>query len=157
MDVIEGLKTQHRVAEHLFKEIKSAHAPEAKERLFRELAEKLNEHMTFEESTFYPAVENVDPSLVEHSFEEHAASKPLLSELLGLKGSSQEFAEKLAKLKDMIQEHVQEEEQTLFPKCLEQLDEPTLTQLGLDLEDWIRQPTKDRGGSDVPMANMSPS
>ncbi len=136
MDVLEGLMTQHRVAEHFFKEILAARAPEAKERLLRELVDKLDEHMDFEETIFYPALEAVDSSLVEHNYDEHQQAKPILSALLGMKGGSPEFMDHLTRVRSLIETHVRKEEDELFPACKTHLDTAALEHLGIEFESW---------------------
>lgn len=150
MDVIEELKAQHRFAEQLLGEIEAAEAPEAKERLTRELTHKLDDHMKFEESIFYPMVESVDPSLVEEGFREHENCRQSLRKLQGPVDSTQEFDTNLNELKKLINHHVEEEERSLFPKCQEQLDEATLTQMGLEMEDWLDRSEKPEAEAEEP-------
>ncbi len=143
MEATEGLKAQHRLAEQLFEEIEQASSPDAKRQLMQELADKLMLHMDLEENVFYPAVSEVDEGQVKHSYEEHADVKPILSRLLQMQGDDPEFSVQLQKAKELVQHHVQEEEQELFPKCLQILGEDAMEDLGEEMEEWIKSSVTD--------------
>ncbi len=137
MEVIETLKAQHRLVEQLFEETEKAKAPEAKERLFRDLTERLSLHMELEESIFYPCVSSVNDDLVTHSYAEHAAVRPLLEELMGLKGDDPLFLELLIQARKLVEEHVAEEEGVLFPACLDALDPEVMSELSVEIEESL--------------------
>jgi hemerythrin superfamily protein len=133
MDAIELLEEQHRDVEDLFEEIAEAETSEKRE-IFEEIADQLTIHATIEERHFYPSVK--DPrteEILRESLEEHMAVKRLLAELLELKATDEVFDDKIEALKGHVQRHVEEEEQTLFPKARTILDKATLTALAQEM------------------------
>jgi len=116
MNAIELLTSQHREVESLFADIEKARSADKKEEL-TELADRLAIHSAIEEHHFYPAVRKGDAeSIVVVSMKEHLGIKPTLSELLDIDADEESFAPKLQALKAEIEEHVQEEENQLFPR-----------------------------------------
>lgn len=131
-DPITMLTMQHREVEVLFEAIENAgeRAHRQKENLVQTLAEKLQLHMTIEEKVFYPGVRELDEELILESFEEHDAAKMVLAKLMRTKSSDESFDAKCSVLKNLIQQHVKEEESELFPKVRSSLGEDELTSLG---------------------------
>jgi hemerythrin superfamily protein len=137
MDAIEMLEEQHRNVEDLFDHIEEAEAWE-KSDLFVELADELSLHAAIEERHFYPAVRHQSTEdLVHEALEDHTAVKLLLAELLELNPEEALFAQRLATLRQQVQEHVAEEERDLFPRVREILDEKTLVALADEMTDTL--------------------
>lgn len=126
------LEGQHREVDALFAEIEGASdkAYKTKERLVKTLAEKLEMHADLEERIFYKAAREADEDLVLESYEEHAAMKNMLKRLANTQGNDESFNAKVTVLKETVEHHVKEEENTLFPKCREVFDEEELEELG---------------------------
>jgi len=133
MDAIEMLEEQHRDVEDLFDELESADFSD-KQDLFDELADQLAVHASIEEIHFYPAVKarRTEDILLE-SLEEHLTIKRLLADLLQLDPRNEQFAAKVAVLKDQVDLHVAEEEDDLFPKVRKVLDRKQLVALAEDM------------------------
>jgi hemerythrin superfamily protein len=133
MDAIEMLEEQHRDVEDLFEELEGAEASD-KQDLFDELADQLAVHALIEEMHFYPAVRarRTDDLLAE-SLEEHRQIKHLLAELMNLDPRNQLFEDRLALLKETVEDHVTEEEDELFPKVRKVLDKKELVALAEDM------------------------
>jgi hemerythrin superfamily protein len=115
------LEKQHRKVEGLFKRLAGgkgdAHA------LVIMLADDLAAHMVIEQEIFYPAVKRVKKDLVLESYEEHAIAQYALSRLLQTKPSAESFQARVTALKELIEHHVEEEEEDLFPKVNKALGE----------------------------------
>jgi hemerythrin superfamily protein len=136
MNAIELLKQQHREVEQLFNDIEGAGDPKQQAKMFRELAGKLVGHDGIERQIFYPAceeglgmTEDLGQALVEHGVVEfslyeadQAAGKP-------------DFEFKVKVLKELLQHHIQEEENELFPKVQQALGDEKLDLLGEELEE----------------------
>lgn len=132
MDPIAMLKGQHREVDALFAEIEAASdkAYKTKERLVKTIMEKLDMHADIEERIFYKAAREADEDLVLESYEEHAAMKNMLKRLANTEGSDETFKAKITVLKELVEHHVREEENDLFPKCREVFAEDELMEIG---------------------------
>ena len=122
------LETQHRKVEALFKKLEGGRSePSA---VLEELANSLAAHMAIEQEIFYPRIKEVQSDLVNESFEEHAVAELALKRLLMTDAEDEAFQARVTTLKELIQHHVEEEEQELFPKVEKALEEEELSRLG---------------------------
>jgi iron-sulfur cluster repair protein YtfE (RIC family) len=89
--------------------------------MLAKLADMLAAHARIEETMFYPAAfeENTESELRE-AVEEHLVMKRLIADLMATEPSDPQFASKVTVLEEIVQHHVQEEEETLFPMVREQ-------------------------------------
>jgi iron-sulfur cluster repair protein YtfE (RIC family) len=109
------LKTQHEEVKSLFKQLEQ---PNGRARaIVEKLATSLAAHMVIEQELFYPAVLNADEDLILESYEEHAVARFALKRLLKTDPADQAFQAKVTTLKELIDHHVREEEDDLFPKA----------------------------------------
>jgi hemerythrin superfamily protein len=133
MDAIEMLEEQHQDVEDLFDELATADFADRQD-LFDELADQLAVHTSIEEIHFYPAVRarRTEDILLE-SLEEHLSIKRLLADLMQLDPRNEQFEPKLQQLKALIEDHVKEEEDELFPKARKVLDREELLALAEDM------------------------
>lgn len=106
------LKKQHKKVKAALDEMSEAEKVDVKK--LRQVADELVAHMVIEEHIFYPAVKSVDKDIVIESFEEHAVARFELQRALAAKGDDQQARVKV--LKELIEHHVKEEEEELFPK-----------------------------------------
>jgi hemerythrin superfamily protein len=131
MKATDLLKQQHRKVEAIFRKLEKGHGDEA---LVQELAANLTLYMAIEQEIFYPAVREMDEDVVGESFEEHAVAELALKRLLSTSPDEQAFKARVTTLKELIEHHVKEEEEELFPKVEKQLDEATLKSLGTQMK-----------------------
>jgi hemerythrin superfamily protein len=122
------LKSQHRKVEAIFKKLEGGRAEP--EPLLDELARDLASHMKIEQDIFYPAVREIDEDLVLESFEEHSLAEIALKRLLSTSPDDPTFIPKVTTLKELIQHHVGEEEDDLFPKVEKKLGKEKNVELG---------------------------
>lgn len=127
------LEKQHREVEHLFEQLEKDSG--SAETLVNELANNLAAHMTIEQEFFYPAIKDVDREMVFESFEEHALAEIALKRLLAADSEAEEFKARVIALKELIEHHVKEEEEELFPKVEKALDEDKLKELGSQMKE----------------------
>jgi hemerythrin-like domain-containing protein len=115
MKATELLKHQHDEVKAVFKKLedKEGHA----KTLVEKLANSLSAHMVIEQELFYPAILAVDEDLVLESYEEHAVARFALKRLIKTNPSDQTFIARVTTLKELIEHHVEEEENDLFPKA----------------------------------------
>lgn len=121
MKATELLKQQHEEVKATFKQLEAGKG-NAKA-LLEKLANSLSAHMVIEQELFYPAVLDADEDLVLESYEEHAVARFALKRLLKTPPSEQTFQARVTTLKELIEHHVEEEEEDLFPKAEKALGE----------------------------------
>jgi len=127
MNATSLLESQHRKVEALFKKLESGRSDPTV--VLEELANSLAAHMAIEQEIFYPAIREVDSDLVNESYEEHSLAEMALKRLLATDPENEAFSARVTALKELIQHHVEEEEQELFPEVHKALYEDQLTAL----------------------------
>ncbi len=122
------LESQHRKVEALFKKLENGRTdPQV---VLEELANSLAAHMAIEQEIFYPKVKEIDADVINESYEEHAVAELALKRLLMTDPEEEAFMARVTTLKELIQHHVQEEEEELFPAVEKKVNEAQLAQLG---------------------------
>ncbi len=136
MKATDLLTKQHHSVARLFKAIEVAETDADKKTLFLELAANLTAHDAIEREVFYPACEDamglndeLGEALVEHGVIEFSLYQA--NEAIG-KG---DFAFKVKVLKEVVEHHVEEEEQEFFPKAEKALSDGLLEALGDEMEE----------------------
>lgn len=122
--VTELLEKQHRKVEGIFKKLEGGRSPAAP--LLHELANNLAAHMAIEQEIYYPAVKNVKKDMVLESYEEHALAELGLKRLLGTDSRNESFKARVVACKELIEHHVEEEEEELFPTVDKRIKEDDL-------------------------------
>jgi len=106
--------------------------------VFDQLREELDVHARVEEEIFYPAVEEAlgddGEDIVEAARRDHEEVQDLLAELVGLDCQSEEFEDRLQKLQDNVERHVEEEEGDMFKKTRRALSQEQLAELGAQMQ-----------------------
>jgi hypothetical protein len=112
------LKEQHRNVKALFKKIEKATGAGQRRTLLDQLAADLKLHMQIEENVFYPAVKELETKKAEdmvlEAYEEHAVVKLVLAELPKIDLNDERFEAKMTVLQELIEHHVEEEEEEMF-------------------------------------------
>jgi hemerythrin superfamily protein len=136
MNAIAMLKHQHREVEALFNQMHRATADGPRRNVFERIADVLAVHAAIEERHFYPSVkERSTEAILLESVEEHLAIKRVIADLLQLDASDERFAAKVKVLEDEVMHHVEEEEETLFPRVEQMFDDEALESLGDAMEE----------------------
>lgn len=134
MNAIEMLKEQHRKAEKLFARLESAPVEEQRN-VFLELADALTVHAIIEERHFYPAVrERRTADILDESLTEHLQMKSIIAQMVDAEVGDQQWQLLCDALKTEVLHHVDEEENQLFPKVQNILDEARLDEIGAMME-----------------------
>lgn len=137
MDVLDLIKTEHRRIQTLFSEIESTNNPHKLYECFNQLFNGLNLYAEVEQQTLYPAIRRHCQDireLVDAAQQDHHKAKQILEELEYLSPTSREFKQKIADLKDVIQHHVQEEENEVFEQVRECMSQEDREQLGSEFK-----------------------
>lgn len=132
MKATDLLAQQHKKAKTLFKKLEGGRGDSAA--LLSELANDLAAHMAIEHELFYPAVSELDERMIEESFEEHALGEVALKRLLATDPSDEGFRAKVTAVKELIEHHADEEEEQLFPKVEDAMEEEQLKALGREMK-----------------------
>jgi hemerythrin-like domain-containing protein len=131
VDAITLLTEDHENVASMFEQYEQlgdrAHA--TKKKLATQICTELTKHATAEEEIFYPAMRAAgskdDEDLVDEATVEHASAKDLIAQIMEMEPTEELFDAKVKVLSELIEHHVKEEEEEMFPKA---------RKAGLDLE-----------------------
>jgi len=129
---LDALKADHAFVKQLFERYTTTQDMKVKEEAGPRILELLEMHASLEETVFYPAVHQIDASLVDHSEQEHQEAKQLINQLKSMQVGSAQYDQMMVQLRDSIMHHVQSEEQKLFPEV--QQAGIDMTQLGIQMQ-----------------------
>jgi hemerythrin superfamily protein len=141
INALEILRAQHDEIDHLIAALEACDDEDDRVDLFEELADQLAAHAAMEETLFYPWVlAKQTEGILRESTEEHLAIKRVLADMLTLDPSDDEFAAKLAVMKEEIRHHAHDEEEgELFPKVKRMASEAELEMMGCEMLDLLEQ------------------
>jgi hemerythrin superfamily protein len=138
-NVTDILLEDHKTIIKLFDKIAENDNPEEISDLFFELHEALEIHTKLEEEFFYPVLEAATQDIQEplKALQEHAILKNMLNELKVM-DFAQEYEEvwtaKLQILREMFEHHITEEQDEMFPRMREEMNEKDLEDLGKEIQ-----------------------
>ena len=139
MKATDFLKKQHREVMKLFKEVEKTEAPRERKRLMTDIASHLKVHTTIEEEIFYPAVKEIGTEKAEEmmleAVEEHHVVDLVLEELPQVDPAADTFEAKMTVLRELIEHHVEEEQDEIFPMAERKLGKERISELGERLEE----------------------
>lgn len=133
MKATELLEKQHREVEELFESLESDSA-EGKADIVEELATNLAAHAVMEEELFYPVAKRFKRELVFEAHEEHELMAHALKRLVAGKPEAESFKAKVKACKELVEHHVEEEENDLFPAVDDGLQQEENEALGARME-----------------------
>jgi len=125
-DWFDVLKLEHRMVSALFEKLSQTTNADGPQRLilFKKIKAGLSKHAFQEENVVYPALRKADPGgAAQHLNEDHFEIKSLLSEAEQADKSSEEFMAAMNRLQAIVETHVREEEDTIFPAFKAKLSE----------------------------------
>ncbi len=133
MKATDLLKKQHKDVKALFKKVERAASARQRRQLLDEISRSLEGHTLIEEEIFYPAVRGLETHKVEamilEAYEEHHVVKLVLAELPRVNPDDERFEAKMTVLSELIEHHVEEEEQEMF-KTAQKLGKDEMQALG---------------------------
>lgn len=120
-DAISMLIGDHREFEKGFDDYEnlSDGSKPQKKKLADTICKQLEKHMAIEEKLFYPQVKKElkgGEDMVNEAIVEHSSAKDLMKQIKAMKGEEELFDSKVLVLKELIEHHVEEEEEEMFPK-----------------------------------------
>ena len=132
MDIYERLQKDHEKQRQLISQVAetSGDTPE-RQSLWKELSNEAEAHAAAEEQTFYAAmIEKPDgQEKARHSIAEHKEASDVIKELDELDMGSGGWLQKFKKLQEMLEHHMDEEEEEIFKRARKVLDEKVATEL----------------------------
>lgn len=141
-DAITLLKEDHEHVRELLSELESSseRAAKKRERLLDEIEREVQIHTQIEEEIFYPAFRDAARKkdvrkIFFEAVEEHHVVDLVMPEIRDTDPGADEFAAKAKVLKDIIEHHMEEEENEMFPKAKKLLGRTELIELGEQLEE----------------------
>lgn len=145
MDPYKLLMNDHRSVEHLFERLAKTRDQDAelREELFDSLREELEIHTTIEEQLFYPEMRKhaATKELVGDALKEHSEVKEMLRKLDKLPVAEEAWLGKVDELKRMVQHHVSDEEDKMFPAAQREVPEQRAQELGRQLHEMKEKAT----------------
>lgn len=132
MKATKLLETQHRHVEQLFAKLEKGQGDASA--LLRELEVSLVAHMKIENEIFYPVAKRAKENLILEAYEEHELGAYALARLLATPPSDPSFKARVVACKEIIEHHVEEEENELFPAVERFLGAPENEHLGRRME-----------------------
>ncbi|MYM26779.1 RNA polymerase Rpb1, domain 7 [Duganella sacchari] len=119
-DAITLLTEDHEHVKSLFEQYEELgdRAHVSKHKLALQICDELTRHTMIEEEIFYPAVRKAikEDDLMDEAVVEHASAKDLIAQIQSMEPTEDLFDAKVKVLSEMIDHHVGEEENDMFPK-----------------------------------------
>lgn len=129
---VEALIRDHNMVRRLAEAYLNGHSIEVKLEAAEKILLLLETHSRLEETVFYPAVRDIDASMIGHFEQEHQKTDDLLHSLKSGSLEDTQMDQMMRQLLDMTMHHIEEEENEFFPK-LEQAN-MDMTQIGLQMQ-----------------------
>jgi hypothetical protein len=136
MRITTILKKDHRVVSGMFVTLETLGRANtaARRTLFQTIKTELESHARAEEEVFYTAVARVGSGeayrVTGHSRDEHQEIIDLLAEINDMDEDDTEFMNKVARLKETVQHHVEEEETKVHTLAISHMYPEELVELG---------------------------
>jgi hemerythrin superfamily protein len=120
-DIVAMIRQQHTMIRQLFDGVQQA-APSEREEAFLPLGRLLAVHETAEEEIVYPSLRDTASDVVEARKAEEDEAKKAIADLEKTDPASDEFATKLAAIRQAVEAHAEQEEATVLPLLAAQED-----------------------------------
>jgi len=137
MNAIELLKDDHKKVLKLLDEITQTteRAVKTRTELLAKIEAELQVHTTLEEEDFYPAYKEAggkpEAKMYHEAVEEHrAVEKLVLPDLLATDPGTLQFSGRVKVLKELLEHHIEEEEDEMFKDAAKLLSKDQLEKLG---------------------------
>ncbi len=115
MNLQDVIRMDHQKVNTLFMEIDGTKDPQKRQEYFGQLYKDLNAHSRAEEEVAYPAVRGRYPDGdLKELYDEQAEMKVLMDQIRSMNPASEDFMNAIHRLKDIVMDHVRQEENTYF-------------------------------------------
>lgn len=143
MNILKQLKTEHEEVAALFDQLENTQSHghklsvnKTRKDLFVELELKLRAHTEIEETSLYVPMKKARKIHAEtrdavlEAYEEHTVAKYLLDSLKKTPSTNEKWGAKLTTLREIIEHHVKEEQEELFPDARALFSSEQLDKMG---------------------------
>lgn len=132
MDVFEVLTRDHQRVCAMLRDIQSTHDRDLTLLLQKEIGEELDAHAQLEESVLYPYLKEAEATrdVMKEMYRHHREMDDLLLQWPGLSSQSVEWCKVVTRLQDLVEHHVEEEENRLFPRARRVISDERARKLG---------------------------
>jgi hemerythrin superfamily protein len=134
-DTIEVLVTDHRAIEALFSKLEPGNG--GRQELIRTLVRELSIHDTVEKQVLYPVIRRQVPKgdrLADKALSEHQRVEELLASIDRAQSEGRFYERQLVSLITKVRQHIQEEEETIFPPLRKAVSRQFLLQMRDELD-----------------------
>jgi hemerythrin superfamily protein len=115
MNIQDVIRMDHQKVNILFMEIDKSDSPQKIQEYFGQIYKDLSVHAQAEEEVVYPAVRSFyGQDNTQELYDEQAQMKVLLDEIKSTSPSDSTFKDKVRALKEIVVDHVRQEESTMF-------------------------------------------
>lgn len=146
MNAIELLKKDHKTVKSLLAKLMDTteRAIKTRSELLEKIRTEVSIHTTLEEELFYPAFNKAgakdEAKMVAEAKEEHRAVEELvLPDLFKTEPGSINFSGRMKVLKELLEHHIEEEEEEMFKDAAKLMSKDQLLELGKQMEEKQRQ------------------
>lgn len=137
-DMIDILVHDHREVEELFQELENPNtAPERRQQVLSAAIAELVRHSVAEEQYLYPATREALPDgdeIADREIDDHSEAEQAMKRLERMQPDEPEFDPVLRELISEVREHIEDEEQNLFPRLRQACSQEQLSDLGEKIE-----------------------
>ena len=129
-NIFQLLKQDHQTVTSLIEEIRNAD-PQNKEFLCGRLETELNQHMDIEEKYVYPILLDFEEiaELIQDAYTDHDSIKEILEQMRSQDVGSEEWESNFLALEDAKEDHVDMEENEIFPQAAELLSQDQISSI----------------------------
>jgi hemerythrin superfamily protein len=149
-EVTKLLEHDHREVEQLFLQDKGASDRSIAERI----CEELTIHTRVEEEIVYPRLRDLDPGMADEAEQEHEEAAQLIEQIRRTDDSIALIA-RMTELEQVVDHHVQEEEQEVFPRMRSAIGGGDLQVMGRRLVDRKEELRQTLGAGGEPLLDLT--
>jgi hemerythrin superfamily protein len=133
MNIQDIIRMDHQKVNMLFMQIEGTDDPQKIQEYFGQIYKDLTAHSEAEEEVVYPAVRSFyGEHDTQELYDEQAQMKRILESLKSMSPAAPEFKAQIKQLKEMVMDHVRQEESTMFEairnNCSDEQKEQLVTQ-----------------------------
>lgn len=141
MEITEYLTEQHDEMRGLIERFDTARDGAARKQVAQDLFDLWSRHGEAEEETLYARMRSADLGAedeIKEGIAEHDNGEVLFEELLGMDASDPMFRARFEAVAEVVEHHLDEEEEDLFPEAREHFDDDELAEIGHRYENRFR-------------------
>lgn len=129
--IFRKLKEEHAEVSAMMKRVAATTDPDTRRELFPEIRKEILSHAKGEEREFYPVFRQFEETsdLIEESIEDHSAIEQMLDRLRTMDVDSEDWGDLFEEMMTEVQDHVDQEENELFPLAEKLIDRENAEQI----------------------------